>query len=114
VVSTTSADVSIHGEKSATIDCNKDPNVSIQSGDGAFTLTGSCSKISVNGGQNKLTIESVKKLSINGAGNVVDVGTAEKIGIVGNDNVVTWKAGPAKGKKPTVGTVGTNNKVTQK
>src|SRR3954471_3671068 len=85
-----SADVSIHGEKSATIDCKKDPNVSIQSGDGAFTLTGPCAKISINGGQNKITIESVKKLAINGAGNAVDVGTAEKIGIVGNDNVVTW------------------------
>jgi len=99
--------------KRATIDCAKDPVVAITAGEGNYTVTGSCDKISINGGQNTVAIESVKKLGINGSGNKVKVTAAEKIGIVGSDNEVEWSKGPS-GKKPTIGNVGNNNKVTQK
>jgi hypothetical protein len=99
--------------KTATIDCAKDPNVAITAGEGSYTLKGVCDKVSINGGQNTVTIESVKKLGINGSGNKVKVATAEKIAIVGSNNDVEWNKGPA-GKKPTIGSVGENNKVTQK
>jgi len=112
LVRTGLADQDIH-VKSATIDCAKDPVVAITAGEGNYTFKGSCDKISINGGQNTVVIESVKKLGINGSGNKVKVTTAEKIGIVGSDNEVEWSKGPG-GKKPTIGSVGNNNKVTQK
>lgn len=105
------ADKDIH-KKSETIDCGKDPIVAITASEGTYTLTGTCAKIAITGGQNKVTIENVKKLALNGSGNTVDVVAAEKIGIIGDANIVSWKKGLGQAK-PTIGTVGTNNKITQ-
>jgi hypothetical protein len=108
------AERSIHGDKKATIDCSKDPEVSIHSGEGTFTVTGACDKITVNGGNNTLTIENVKKLAIVGAGNTVEVDKTDKISVTGAGNKVTYK-GTVKGTgKPTVATIGSDNKITKK
>ena len=111
VPSVSLADRSIHGDKSATIDCSKDPEVSIHSGEGTFTFTGTCDKIAVNGGNNKLTIENVKKLAIVGAGNTVDVKGADKIAVTGSGNTVTYK-GTVTGKgKTNVASIGSRNSI---
>jgi hypothetical protein len=108
------ADRAIVGDKTGTIDCSKDPEVTIQSGEGTFTFTGTCDKITVNGGGNKVTIENVKKLAIVGAGNTVDIGGADKIAVTGSNNKVDYK-GTVTGKgKTTVASIGTGNKITKK
>jgi hypothetical protein len=106
-----SADRVVQGDKSGTFDCSKDPEISIQSGEGAFTFTGTCDKIAVNGGNNKLTIESVKKLAIVGDGNTAAIERADKIGVTGSNNAVSYK-GTVSGKgKTAVGSVGLGNKI---
>lgn len=99
-------------EKTATHDCAKEPNVSINTGDGTFTFTGPCDKIGINGGKNKVTIESVKKLVINGSKNTVDVEAADKISITGAENTVSYKRGVTE-KTPKVAAIGANNKLNQ-
>jgi hypothetical protein len=99
-------------DKSATHDCAKEPNVSINTGDGTFTFTGKCEKIAVNGGENKVKIDSVVKLVVNGGENVVDVEAADKIAVNGSDNTVNYKRG-ISGKAPKVASIGNNNKLNQ-
>lgn len=95
-------------QKPGSHDCAKDPNVSINTGSGTFTLTGTCDRVSINGGSNKVTIGRAKRLSVNGSTNQVDIGTAEKIAVNGADNVITYKTG-----KPTISKLGTGNMITQ-
>ncbi|MBA2544467.1 MAG: DUF3060 domain-containing protein [Deltaproteobacteria bacterium] len=108
------ADRSIQGDKKATIDCSKDPEVSIQSGEGTFTFTGTCDKITVTGGGNTVTIENVKKLAIVGASNTLDIGGADKISITGSSNKVTYKSTVKGTGKPVVATLGNDNKISKK
>jgi hypothetical protein len=107
------ADKSYNGEKSATHDCNKEPKAAVNTGDGDFTFTGTCDRIAINGGDNKITIESVRLLALNGSTNKVTVGAAEKIQVNGSDNTVNYKTGPDGKGKPKVTTLGTGNKVIQ-
>jgi hypothetical protein len=99
-------------DKSGTHDCTKDPNAMINTSAGAFTFTGPCEKIAVNGSGNKITIESVKKLAINGAKNAVDVDAADKIAVNGTENTVNYKRGVTE-KTPKVAALGANNKLNQ-
>lgn len=108
VPATASAERVINGEKAAKIDCSKEPEVAIHSGEGDFTFTGTCDKISLKGGNNKLTIENVKKLEIVGGGNTVGIKGADRITITGANNTVTYD-GTVSGKgKPSVAAIGKN------
>jgi hypothetical protein len=100
----------VYTDKTATHDCAKEPNVSINTGDGTFTFTGPCEKIGINGGKNKVTIESVKKLTVNGSKNTVDVDAADRIGVNGAENTINYKRGITE-KTPKVGALGQNNKL---
>jgi hypothetical protein len=95
-----------------TVDCAKSPSYSIPNGEGTYTFTGTCDKISVAGGENTLSIEAVKELAVAGAENTIAVTAAEKISVVGADNKITYKKG-ISGAKPVVKIVGTGNKVQQ-
>lgn len=97
-------------DKAATHDCAKEPNVSINTGEGTFTFTGPCEKIGINGGKNKVTIASVKKLTVNGSKNTIDVDAADKIGVNGAENTINYKRGVTE-KTPKVGAIGANNKL---
>src|SRR5262245_40690522 len=54
-------------------DCAKTPTVTIDTGEGSYTFKGQCKAIHVDGGENKLVIESVDELHVDGAENIVDV-----------------------------------------
>jgi hypothetical protein len=97
----------------ATIDCAKDPEVSINGAGGTITLTGKCKKISISGGTNTVKIESASHLSVSGADNTVDVGEAEKISVSGASNRVSYKSGLGGKGKPKVSSPGVGNKITQ-
>jgi hypothetical protein len=96
--------------KGATWDCGKDPVVSILHGNATYTLKGSCTSVTLTGGNNTLTIEGVGSISITGAHNNIAIGTVDSIAIVGSDNTVTYK-GTAHGDAPSVSKVGSNNTV---
>jgi len=97
--------------KGATWDCNKDPVVSIEHGNGTYTLKGSCKSVNLTGGNNNLTIESTGSINVTGAHNKIAIDTVDSINIVGSDNTVTYK-GAVHRDAPSVSRIGTNNVVT--
>lgn len=107
-----SADKTFTGTKEGAWDCAKEPTVHIMRGDGSYTFKGACKLISIQGGENKLTIESVDMLSITGGSNVVNVGTVDTIKIIGAGNQVTWKKAKS-GDRPKTSAIGADNRFEQ-
>jgi hypothetical protein len=112
-VSSASAEVVFNDAAvTASHDCSKDPEVSINGSSSTFTLTGACTKVAITGSMNKTTIESAEKVAVSGSMNEVSVGAANKIAVTGSSNQVRWKKG-IKSAKPKVSSVGTGNKISQ-
>jgi hypothetical protein len=93
-------------------DCGKDPSVTINANNGAYTFTGACSAIAINGNGNTVTVASVKTLAINGNDGTVAAGATDVIAANGNNNTVTWGKG-ISGAKPKVNSPGNGNKIAQ-
>jgi hypothetical protein len=81
-----------------TIDCAKQPSYSISDAGGTYAFTGTCTKITVSGASNHLTIENVKELLVSGAMNTIDAGGADKITVSGASDKVHYKKGLASAK----------------
>ena len=96
--------------KGGTWDCKQDPVVSIEHGNGNYTLKGTCKSVNLTGGNNTLTVATTDSINITGAHNKVAIDTVDSINIVGSDNTVTYKAA-AHGDNPSVSKIGTNNVV---
>src|SRR5215475_1259221 len=88
-------------DKDGAWDCKKDPVVFIGNGAGKYTFKGPCTKISVGGGENTLTIESVDVLDVGGGENRITVGTVGTIDVGGADNTIVWKKAKT-GDKPVM------------
>ena len=106
------ADKSYNSETQIKHDCDKDGEASINVSSATAVITGACTKVSINGAQNKVTIASVKKLKVNGAQNTVDVTAADEISATGVGNTITYKKS-ITGKKTTVKSPGLDNKITE-
>jgi hypothetical protein len=106
------ADKSYNLGSDVTHDCAKEPEVSINVSGATFRFTGTCKKISINGGENKVEIEAISKLSVNGGDNAVAIGAVDAITVNGSDNNATYKKGLTKAK-PRVKLNGADNKVTK-
>lgn len=94
------------------IDCGKQASHSIATNDGTYTYVGKCELITVDGNNNKVTIESAGGLAINGNKNTISATAVEKLGVVGNENKVTWKKGVTTAK-PKLSNVGNGNAISQ-
>jgi hypothetical protein len=94
------------------IDCAKQPSHTINTGDNTITYTGTCERIVINGGDNRLTIENVKQLAVNGGNNVVDIGGVDQISINGDGNKINYKKG-LSGAKPRITSTSAHNEATQ-
>jgi hypothetical protein len=104
------ADKTFTGASQGAWDCGKDPSVHILRGAGSFKFKGSCATIVVEGGSNKLVIESVDSLQIVGASNKIEVGTLGAVKVVGSVNQLTWKRAKS-GDAPEVSAIGTGNEI---
>ncbi|HWO26140.1 MAG TPA: DUF3060 domain-containing protein [Kofleriaceae bacterium] len=101
----------IYTDKAATHDCAKEPEVTINAGGGTYTLTGPCTKVVVNGGDNKIKAESALKLSVNGSKNSVEIDAVDRLAVNGSDNTVTYKRGVTG--KPKAAAIGGRNNLNQ-
>lgn len=97
---------------SMTIDCAKQPTYQIPNAGGTYTFTGTCTKITVAGASNRLTIENVTELLVSGAQNTIDVGGADKITVSGASDKVHYKKG-LSGAAPKVTISGVMSTVEQ-
>jgi hypothetical protein len=95
-----------------TIDCAKKPTYSVNTDENTLTFVGTCDRIDVNGGDNRLTIESVKTLALNGDNNKAAVVGVDSISMNGNDNRVSYKKG-LSAAKPKISNPGNDNKAEQ-
>ena len=91
-------------------DCGSDPIVNINYDKGAFTITGACTELNVNGASVTVTAEDVATLNINGGKNKATVTSLGAVNINGASNRVTWKK-PKTGKKPVAAVNGKGNAV---
>lgn len=99
-------------DDSRAIDCSKTATFTIPEGDGSYRFVGTCDKISVAGGENRLTIEAVKELVVAGADNTIDVGAVDRISAAGNDNKIRYKTSVSGGKTKVV-SAGQHNTIEQ-
>jgi hypothetical protein len=104
------ADKTFAGTSSGQWDCAKEPSVHILHGAGNYVFKGSCKRITVEGGDNRLVIEAVDALQIVGAGNIIDVGTLDTAHIIGANNTLTWRKARA-GDQPRISAIGADNKI---
>jgi hypothetical protein len=98
-------------DKAATHDCTKEPEVAINASGGTYTLTGPCTKLTVNGADNKLKADSVVKVTVTGSKNTLEIDAVDRLAVTGNDNAVNYKRGVSG--KPKAASVGANNKLNQ-
>lgn len=116
-------------DKGAVHDCKTDPVVHIPNGKGTYTFKGKCTKITLGGGSNTLTIDeldvlllgggsntisakSIDKLDIAGAKNTITVDAVGEINLVGVKNTIAWKKAKA-GDKPKISGQPDKNTITQ-
>ena len=109
------ADNEVHGAgTTADLECTADePTAAIHGAGQEITVKGPCTEVTVHGSSNKVTIEAVVALKVQGSSNIVDVAKVTKIALSGTSNQVTWHAGPAPKKKPSIKKSGVGNKVVQ-
>jgi hypothetical protein len=108
------ADVAVtDNNETLTVDCAKDPNVSIMGNHTTMTLTGTCKKVSISGNHATVT-GSANLVSISGNHNTAVLDGVDKLSTPGNHNTATWKKPiDAKLKKPKIGNSGNGNTITQ-
>jgi hypothetical protein len=107
---TAAANSYLDNKKTVTHDCAKDPEAAVEGNANTITFTGTCERISADGNENKLKIESVKVLDVRGNKNTAVVGAVDAVRATGNDNSVTWTKG-ISGKAPKVASPGSRNKI---
>lgn len=109
------ADVSVvDNHETVTVNCAKDPNVSIAGNQAVVTLSGVCKSVMIAGNQVKVT-GSATSFSIAGNTNTLDIDAADSISLTGNENTVRYKkTADAKKKAPVVSNLGTKNSVMKK
>jgi uncharacterized protein (DUF2345 family) len=96
-----------------THDCDKGPNASIGNNNAVFKLTGTCERVLVKGGGNKVTIGAAKRVDVDGGKNVVDIGAADIIRVSGHGNTINFKKRGVTKKTQDVVSSGDNNTLNQ-
>lgn len=114
VVSATSAiaDVTVmDNDKTISVDCAKDKNVTLTGNHITVNLSGTCDSVKVTG--NHETVNgSVANAFVAGNHNTLALDGVDTISVSGSNNTVTHKKPLAK-KKTSVSNLGKNNTITQ-
>src|SRR5687768_5246179 len=84
--------------KAGVVDCAKTPNVHIANGKLKLEFKGACAHVSIGGGKNEITAESIASLDVAGAENKITVTKLDALSIAGAKNQITY-TGPVDEKK---------------
>ena len=109
----TRSDVPYTVVTTATHDCAKGPNASIETSDAGFKLAGTCEKVLIKGGNNKIGSEAAKRIDVDGAKNDIEIGAADIIRVKGVGNTVKYKKKAVTKKTQDVVAIGDNNNLIQ-
>ena len=94
-------------------DCDEGPNASVGINNSVLKLTGTCERVLVKGGGNKITIGAAKRVDIDGGKNVVEIGAADIIRVNGHGNTINFKKRGVTKKTQDVASSGDNNTMNQ-
>jgi hypothetical protein len=100
--------------KTVTVDCKKDPNVSVMGNENTYTLHGTCVSLQVQGNKNTVAADTVTTISIPGNDNTVAAAATDSISTPGERNTVSYKAGASGKDKPGITNPGKNNTIGKK
>ena len=105
------ADITVlDNDKTIDVDCAKDARINLQGNHLTVNASGVCTAISIDG--NEVTVTgSATRVIINGNHNTLDLTAADEVAVHGNDNTVTVHK-PVKAKAPRVSNTGKHNKLT--
>jgi hypothetical protein len=107
------ADVSIvDNNQTVSVDCAKDPSVSIAGNAAKVTLNGTCKAV-VLAGNKAVVTGSATSVSIAGNQNTGNFDAVDSLSITGNENKVTYKKAVDAKKKTKVSNLGSKNSVSQ-
>jgi hypothetical protein len=113
LTSSAAADVTItDNHQSVTVDCAKDPAVSVLGNHATVTLTGTCSRVTLAGNHNTVT-GSATSVSVPGNHNTATLGVVDMLSVPGNHNTVAYKNSSSAKKKTKIGVTGNQNKITR-
>ena len=96
----------------ATHDCARAPNASFDASNGTVAFTGTCERIRVIGGNNKITIAAAKAVEVTGGNNVVEVEATDNLKATGPGNTIRFRKGLTV-SKPSIVTTGDNSPIVQ-
>jgi hypothetical protein len=115
VTSIASADVTlIDNDATMSVDCAKDPAVSLIGNHLTVTLTGTCTKLTITGNHETVTGSAVS-VWISGNHNTAALDAVDKLTLAGNHNTVTYKRTvDAKLKRPRISSPGIKNTITRR
>lgn len=96
-----------------TVDCAKDPNISVMGNHTKVTLTGTCAKVSLAGNHARVT-GSATTVAIMGNHNDAALDGVDRLSVMGNHNKASWKQPlDAKLARPKIANTGRANKITR-
>ena len=98
------------GASGTTIDCAKQPSMTIADNDGHYVFAGACESITIAGNHNEVVVESAKSISLPGNHNKLAIAAADEIEVAGNHNQVAYKKGVTRAL-PRVSAPGNHNQV---
>jgi hypothetical protein len=101
------------GVANATHDCGKEKKVAVNGSGGSFTFTGTCTRVSLNGANNTLTIEAATALDVKGDSNNVKIGAVDNVSVSGSQNSVTYKSGVSSPQPRSATASGNRNDILQ-
>jgi len=102
----------VDNDKTLTVDCTKDAEVSLVGNHLAVTLTGTCTRVNVLGNHETVT-GSATTFFLAGNHNTLHADKADDITVSGSHNTVSYKQGLKK-PAPKVANTGRNNKIARK
>ena len=111
--STAAADVTVvDNHQNLTVDCAKDPAVTVLGNHATVLLSGTCGRVTLAGNHISVT-GSVSAISVPGNHNIAILDVVDVISVPGNHNTVTYKSSSNPKKKTKVGVPGNKNKVSR-
>ncbi|HUJ56931.1 MAG TPA: DUF3060 domain-containing protein [Kofleriaceae bacterium] len=99
--------------KKITVDCAKDPNVTVNGNQNKLALKGTCASLSVSGNQNTVAAETVTRVSVDGNQNTVAVDATDAITSMGSHNKISWKKPATLKDRPAIRNPGDHNTISQ-
>ncbi|WP_434390832.1 DUF3060 domain-containing protein [Melittangium boletus] len=95
------------------VTCEDGGEVKIEGTSNEYVIEGRCARVSVEGTDNTVSVNTVDQVTVEGTDNKMRVNALGQVTVEGTSNEVIWKRTVGAARKPKVSTEGVDNKVYQ-